>query len=253
MRPVSKLISTGSTTACRVERDEPDDRALGVVRRGDQLDLDRPRLALAGPLDLQLPRCRRARCRPAGRRGRRRSPAGRRRRRSACRPGSSTSSAGAERAHSPSSATSRQTSSATTTSPGTMAASSRPIACHATYWATCDDVRIIWSAISRRCVRVVSAVALLAGEERDLGLVPPDPPRQHRLRRLGDGDEVDVAGALLVDLDEVVELTERHPVVDRLRRRRHTGVRGRLDDRGLGIGGIGDLLVGDQARTAAAP
>ena len=74
-----------------------------------------------------------------------------------------------------------------------------------------------------------------------------DPPRQDRLRRVGDGDEVDVALTVLVDLGDALQGPERHTVVDRRRRARGAGVEGGPLDRRPRDVGIGDLLAGDQA------
>ncbi len=77
-------------------------------------------------------------------------------------------------------------------------------------------------------LRGLEAELLLLGEELDGRLVTADEPRQNRLRRFGDGHEVEVARRRVL-LGETLELTERDPLVDRLRRRRHACVRRRLD------------------------
>ena len=65
------------------------------------------------------------------------------------------------------------------------------------------------------------------GEADDLRFRPTDPRGQHRLSRLGNRHEVHVALAVAVDLDLVGDLAERHPLGDRLGGGRHSGV-GRL-------------------------
>ena len=89
-------------------------------------------------------------------------------------------------------------------------------------------------------LRRLEAELLLLGEELHGRFVAADEPRQDRLRRFGDGDEVEVARRREL-LGETLELTERDPLVDWLRRRRHPCV-----GRGLDLVDPPVQLVGDE-------
>jgi hypothetical protein len=91
------------------------------------------------------------------------------------------------------------------------------------------------------------AELLVAGEEVDLRLVAAHPIGQDRLLGLGDGDEVEVAPTVLVDLGDPLELAERDPIGHRLGGRGDAGVRRGLDHHDVRVRRVGDLLVGDQA------
>ena len=85
-----------------------------------------------------------------------------------------------------------------------------------------------WVGVSRpyfssRVRKSISGWALHGCRRGPSRLPPAAHHDEHRLLRLGDRDEVDVALAVRVDLGDALELAERHPVVDGLRRPRRRG------------------------------
>ena len=102
-----------------------------------------------------------------------------------------------------------------------------PSAVKATYCASCSAVRIDCRLISRALRRRARAELVLGRDEPHRGVVATGEPRQHRLRRRGDGHEIEVAVGL-ESLDAFGQVTERDALGHRFGRCRRQRVRRRL-------------------------
>ena len=220
-------ISNGSCTLRGVERDEPDDRPRRVVGRRRSARPATVCSPVAGTVDRRARRCRRAACRRARRRGRRPCPAatpsavrmrvaelehrvGRRVRGAAVVARLEADEVGDDdvAGHDlgvlvAEGLRARRTGPPATTCASSAARSSRR-------W-----VGVCVPNFSSRVRKSISGSAAALARRAAAGPAG-HPPRQHRLLRLGDRHEVDVARAVRVDLGDARQLAERHPVVDRL-------------------------------------
>ena len=249
MRPVSMLISNGRSTLAVSNGTNPTIVRSGSSGDVDQLDLDGARAALRRPLDLQLDDVAGLVVGQLRRRGRRPSPAPRRRCRCSVSPGSSDSSAGADVVHSVVGGLE-----AHEVGDDDVAGHDRGVVeAERLQGDVLGDLRRRAHHLQRDAgapgCGVARAVQLHRSvrDRRSPARRAPDPPRQHRLRRLGDRHEVDVARAVLVDLGDALQLAERHAVVDRLRPtpgRRAYGVASTTI--ASGSVRVGHLLAGDQ-------
>ena len=209
-----------------VEGDEPDDRLCpGRSGDADQLDVDgRPRRRPARSTVID-DRVARLACRRARRRGRRPCRSACRRPRRACRRPRAASAPGRTGARS--SPTSRHRNCSTCTGPGRSRLVARPG--RATYWATCDDVRIICRAdraLLRRRLRCRTSPR--RSRKSTSGSSSATQPAEHRLRRLGTVTKKTRPSGSVSTATSAPRSRVRHPVGDRLARSRDDGVRGRL-------------------------